>query len=56
VHFGWPTSSWLDRMATGVLVHNLMRLPPKYPGLHFAMECPAAAPAVEDSRRAALLS
>ena len=56
VHFGWPTSSWLDRMATGVLVHNLMRLPPKYPALHFAMECPAAAPHVEDSRRAALLS
>jgi hypothetical protein len=56
VHFGWPTSSWLDRMATGVLVHNLMRLPPKYPALHFAMECPAAAPPVEDSRRAALLS
>jgi len=56
VHFGWPTSSWLDRMATGVLVHNLMRLPPKYPALHFAMECPAATPAVEDSRRAALLS
>ena len=31
VHFGWPTSSWVDRMATGVFVHNLMRLPPKYP-------------------------
>jgi amino acid transporter len=56
VHFGWPTSSWLDRMATGVLVHNLMRLPPKYPALHFAMECAAAPPPVEDSRRAALLS
>jgi hypothetical protein len=56
VHFGWPTSSWIDRMATGVLVHNLMRLPPKYPALHFAMECAAVAPPVEDSRRAALLS
>src|SRR5262245_30142151 len=42
VHFGWPTSSWVDRMATGVFVHNLMRLPPKYPQLHFAIECPAA--------------
>jgi hypothetical protein len=41
VHFGWPTSSWLDRMATGVFVHNLMRLPPRYPQLHFVMECPA---------------
>ena len=56
VHFGWPTSSWLDRMATGVLVHNLMRLPPKYPALHFAMECAAAALPVEESRQAALLS
>jgi amino acid transporter len=41
VHFGWPTSSWVDRMATGVFVHNLMRLPPKYPQLHFAIECAA---------------
>jgi len=41
VHFGWPTSSWVDRMATGVFVHNLMRLPPKYPQLHFAIECSA---------------
>jgi hypothetical protein len=41
VHFGWPTSSWIDRMATGVFVHNLMRLPPRYPQLHFSMECPA---------------
>ena len=55
VHFGWPTSSWLDRMATGVLVHNLMRLPPKYPALHFSMECAAAPAPVEESRRAALL-
>ena len=41
VHLGWPTSSWVDRMATGVFVHNLMRLPPKYPQLHFAIECAA---------------
>jgi hypothetical protein len=46
VHFGWPTSSWVDRMVTGVFVHNLMRLPPKYPSLHFAMECPAGSHAV----------
>jgi len=38
------------------LVHNLMRLPPKYPALHFAMECAAAALPVEESRQAALLS
>jgi len=38
VHFGWPTSSWLDRMATGVFVRNLLRLPPRYPALEFAIE------------------
>ncbi len=48
VHFGWPTSSWLDRMVTGVFVHNLMRLPPKYPQLHFAMECAAGSHAVPE--------
>jgi hypothetical protein len=41
VHFGWPTSSWLDRMATGVFVRNLLRLPPRYPALEFAIEQPA---------------
>jgi hypothetical protein len=46
VHFGWPTSSWLDRMATGVFVANLMRLPLRHPKLRFAIEAqPAAAPA-----------
>jgi hypothetical protein len=41
VHFGWPTSSWLDRMATGVFVANLLKLPPRYPMLEFAIEHPA---------------
>jgi hypothetical protein len=41
VHFGWPTSSWLDRMATGVFVANLLRLPARYPGLKFVIEQPA---------------
>jgi hypothetical protein len=41
VHFGWPTSSWLDRMATGVFVANLLKLPPRYPTLQFAIEHPA---------------
>ena len=40
VHFGWPTSSWLDRMATGVFVAALMRLPRRYPHLRFVMEHP----------------
>jgi amino acid transporter len=40
VHFGWPLSSWLDRMATGVFVANLMRLPAMFPKLHFSIEYP----------------
>jgi amino acid transporter len=48
IHFGWPTSSWVDRMVTGVFVHNLMRLPPKYPSLHFAMECAAGSHGVPE--------
>ncbi len=49
VHFGWPTSSWLDRMATGVFVANLLRLPVRYPQLQFAIEH-AARPRAEAAR------
>ncbi|MFN8543810.1 MAG: APC family permease [Candidatus Binatia bacterium] len=42
VHFGWPTSSWLDRVATGVFVANLMRLPGLFPKLRFQIEYGAA--------------
>jgi amino acid transporter len=38
VHFGWPTSSWLDRMATGVFVAGIMRLPRHYPRMRFVIE------------------
>lgn len=40
VHFGWPLSSWLDRIATGVFVANLMRLPKLFPKLRFQIEYP----------------
>ena len=40
VHLGWPLSSWLDRMAMGVFVANLMRLPVMFPKLRFAIEYP----------------
>jgi hypothetical protein len=53
VHFGWPTSSWLDRMATGVFVANLLQLPGRYPGLQFAIEQPARPTAVEAGSSAA---
>jgi hypothetical protein len=35
VHFGWPMSSWLDRMSTGVMVYNLMKLPRIFPAFDF---------------------
>ena len=53
VHFGWPTSSWLDRMATGVFVANLLQLPRRYPALEFAIEQPARPATVETASPAA---
>jgi hypothetical protein len=38
VHFGWPLSSWLDRVAMGVFVANLMRLPKLFPRQAFVIE------------------
>lgn len=35
VHIGWPTSSWLDRLATGVMFLNLERLPRLFPEFGF---------------------
>jgi amino acid transporter len=35
VHFGWPLSSWWDRLAMGVMVFNLMRLPRLFPQFEF---------------------
>jgi amino acid transporter len=37
IQFGWPMSSWLDRMAIGVMVFNLMRLPRMFPKLSFVI-------------------
>ena len=53
VHFGWPTSSWLDRMATGVFVANLLQLPRRYPALEFAIEQPARLATAESASPAA---
>ena len=44
VHLGWPTSAWLDRMATGVFVWNVLRLPRLFPRLSFRIEHGASAP------------
>ncbi|MBP1725710.1 MAG: amino acid/polyamine/organocation transporter, superfamily [Deltaproteobacteria bacterium] len=35
IHFGWPMSSWLDRLAVGVMVFNVMRLPRMFPQFRF---------------------
>jgi amino acid transporter len=37
-HFGWPVSSWFDRLSTGVMVYSLMRLPRQYPEFEFKIE------------------
>jgi amino acid transporter len=45
VHFGWPLSSWWDRLAMGVMVFNLMRLPRLFPGFEFDIRYRRPAPA-----------
>jgi amino acid transporter len=49
VHLGWPMSSWLDRMATGVFVANMTRLPKLFPKLEFSIEYSPLAPAAPAS-------
>ncbi len=38
VHFGWPMSSWIDRLSIGVMVFSLMKLPRMFPEFTFVME------------------
>lgn len=35
VQFGWPMSSWIDRLSIGVMVFNLMQLPMMFPQFNF---------------------
>jgi amino acid transporter len=37
-HFGWPSSHWIDRIAIGVMVHGIMKLPKIYPQHDFSIE------------------
>jgi amino acid transporter len=37
-HFGWPVSSWVDRISIGVMVFEIMKLPKKYPQFDFSIE------------------
>ncbi len=38
VHFGWPLSSWIERMSTGVMVYKILKLPKKIPYWEFVIE------------------
>lgn len=38
VHLGWPTSSWIDRLSIGVMIHGIMRLPNLFPRFDFVIE------------------
>ena len=38
IHFGWPLSSWLDRLAIGVMVFNLMKLPKRFTQFSFQID------------------
>jgi amino acid transporter len=40
VHFGWPLSSWLDRLSIGVMVYNMMKLPGQFPEFKFEINYP----------------
>jgi hypothetical protein len=44
VHLGWPLSSWIDRLAIGVMVFNLMRLPRLFPHFEFDIRYQGAGP------------
>ncbi len=38
LHFGWPLSSWVDRLSTGIMTHNIMKLPRHFPDFHYHIE------------------
>jgi amino acid transporter len=38
VHFGWPLSSWVDRLSIGVMVFKLMRLPKHFHQFNFTID------------------
>lgn len=40
VQFGWPLSSWIDRLSIGVMVFNIMRLPRQFPQFRFTITYP----------------
>lgn len=58
VHIGWPVDSWLDRLASGVKLLNLQRLPRLFPEFAFIMRyttkvpfCPMGSAPQETTRK-----
>jgi amino acid transporter len=37
VQFGWPMSSWLDRLSISTMIYNITRLPKRFPEFTFTM-------------------
>lgn len=37
-HFGWPLSSWIDRLSVGVMVFSIMKLPKEFPEFNFTID------------------
>ena len=38
IHFGWPLSSWWERLSMGLVVHRLVMLPKRYPDLEYHID------------------
>ena len=38
IHFGWPLSSWFERIFTGVMVYNILQMPKQFPNWNFIIE------------------
>jgi len=38
LHFGWPLSSWIDRMSIGIMIHNIIKLPRVFPNFNYHMD------------------
>ena len=38
LQFGWPLSSWMDRMSIGVMIHNIVKLPRIFQAFEFHMD------------------
>ncbi len=37
-HFGWPLSSWMDRLSIGIMIHNIIKLPRIFPNFIFHID------------------